>query len=66
MSRILERQKTPEIHHSFPPWKERWSYSFDNFMARGTTALIAGLEGITLVLIFITVFNNKIIFQAEA
>ncbi len=54
MSTIKEQNHTVETHLSSPSWKERWSYAFDNYMAKGTPALIAGLAGITLILIFIT------------
>lgn len=33
--------------------KERWNYWFDNFMSRGTLALIGGLSVISLAIIFI-------------
>lgn len=54
MTRQPEKEKPLLVSQSNPSWKERWSYAFDNYMAKGTTALIAGLAGFTLVLIFIT------------
>ncbi len=36
-----------------PGVKERWNYWFDNFMSRGTLALIGGLSAISLVIIFV-------------
>ncbi len=38
---------------SEPTLKERWSYWFDNYMSRGTLALIGGLTVISLVIIFV-------------
>jgi len=38
---------------SQPSLKERWSYWFDNYMSRGTLALIGGLAVISLVIIFV-------------
>lgn len=36
-----------------PTLSERWNYIFDNFMSKGTLALIAGLFGISLVFILL-------------
>lgn len=36
-----------------PPLKERLQYAFDNFMSRGTLALISGLGLLSLVIIFL-------------
>jgi len=36
-----------------PTWQEKLRYRFDNFMAKGTVALIGGLGILSLVLIFI-------------
>ncbi len=36
-----------------PTLKERWNYWFDNYMSRGTLALIGGLAVISLVIIFL-------------
>lgn len=36
-----------------PTLKERWNYWFDNYMSRGTLALIGGLAVISLLIIFI-------------
>ena len=41
------------MSHSQPTLKERWSYWFDNFMSRGTLALIAGLSVISLIIILV-------------
>lgn len=38
---------------SEPTLKERWNYWFDNYMSRGTLALIGGLSVISLVIIFL-------------
>lgn len=38
---------------SQPTFKERWSYWFDNYMSRGTLALIGGLTVISLVIILV-------------
>jgi voltage-gated potassium channel Kch len=38
---------------SQPTLKERWNYWFDNYMSRGTLALIGGLSVISLVIIFL-------------
>jgi voltage-gated potassium channel Kch len=37
-----------------PTLKERWNYWFDNYMSRGTLALIGGLGVISLLIIFIS------------
>ena len=41
-----ERMPTPT-----PTLRQRWQYFFDNFMSRGTSALIGGLAILTLVII---------------
>jgi voltage-gated potassium channel Kch len=38
---------------SEPTLKERWNYWFDNYMSRGTLALIGGLSVVSLILIFV-------------
>ena len=38
---------------SKPTLKERWNYWFDNFMARGTIALIGGLGLVSLAIILL-------------
>lgn len=37
-----------------PTWKDKLQYQFDNFMAKGTAALIGGLGLLSLILIFST------------
>jgi voltage-gated potassium channel Kch len=46
-------RKPPEYHHPMDrvTWRDRLRYAFDEFMGRGTTALIAGLFVISLLLI---------------
>ena len=34
-----------------PSWKEKWQYAFDNYMSKGTPALIMGLAVISMLLI---------------
>ena len=36
-----------------PTWREKLSYQFDNFMAKGTIALIGGLGLLSLIVIFV-------------
>ena len=36
-----------------PSWRERLNYKFDNFMDKGTLALIAGLGVLSLVVILV-------------
>ncbi len=38
---------------STPTFRQRWQYFFDNFMSRGTSALIGGLAILTLIIISI-------------